>query len=190
MTARTPQRQQLMELLGPVIISHGYDLEDLSVTSAGRRSLIRVIVDGDDGIDLDAVAEVSRAVSDVLDSDSGGADFAGPYVLEVSSPGVDRPLTEPRHWRRAVGRLVATQVADQPLIGRIVRADDDHVTLLGDAGEISYRFADLGPGHIEVEFSHAGQGDHAADSADVDHTEEDADGDSPSARRVETREEA
>ena len=91
-----------------MIIAEGYDLEDLSVTAAGRRSLIRVTVDGDDGIDLDGVADgVARGLRRAGRRRAGrGAAFAGPYVLEVSSPGVDRPLTEPRHWRRALGRLV------------------------------------------------------------------------------------
>ena len=100
-------REHLLDVLAPVVAATGYDLEDVTVTSAGRRSLVRVIVDADGGVDLDAVAEVSRVVSEALDGDAdGGAAFAGPYVLEVSSPGVDRPLTEPRHWRRAIGRLV------------------------------------------------------------------------------------
>src|SRR4051812_39024854 len=95
------ERDRLLDVLSPVVREVGYDLEDVTVTAAGRRSLVRVIVDADGGIDLDAVAEVSRVVSDVLDEKGDG--FAGPYVLEVSSPGVDRPLTEPRHWRRAEG---------------------------------------------------------------------------------------
>src|SRR3954447_12688641 len=93
MTAQSPQRQQLQQLLDPVVSSAGYELVDLSVSSAGRRSLLRVTVDGEDGIDLDGVAVVSRAISTAMDSDDGA--FTGPYVLEVSSPGVDRPLTEP-----------------------------------------------------------------------------------------------
>src|SRR3954452_22994387 len=87
MTARSPQRQQLQDLLDPVVSAAGYELVDLSVSSAGRRSLVRVTVDGDEGIDLDGVAEVSRAISAAMDSEDGA--FAGPYVLEVSSPGVD-----------------------------------------------------------------------------------------------------
>src|SRR3954454_13188105 len=108
-----PAREQLLQLLGPVVAEAGYDLEDVTVTSAGRRSLVRVTVDADGGIDLDAVAVVSRIVSDALDADAENPKspraLAGAYVLEVSSPGVDRPLTEPRHWRRAVGRLVTAQ---------------------------------------------------------------------------------
>jgi ribosome maturation factor RimP len=154
MTARTPQRQQLMDLLGPVISSQGYDLEDVSVSAAGRRSLIRVIVDGEHGIDLDAVASVSRAVSDVLDQ-ADDAEFGSPFVLEVSSPGVDRPLSEPRHWRRAHGRLVSSTVSGQPVTGRVKAADDDAVTLEIDGVARNVAWSDLGPGHIQVEFARA-----------------------------------
>ena len=111
MTARSPQRHQLVTCSSRWSPPQGYDLEEVSVTAAGRRSLIRVTVDGDDGIDLDGIATVSRAVSEALDAaEQDGPAFAGPYVLEVSSPGVDRPLTEPRHWRRALGRLVTVPV--------------------------------------------------------------------------------
>ena len=160
MTARTPQRQQLIELIGPVITAARYDLDDLSVTAAGRRSLIRVSVDGDHGIDLDAVATISRTISDVLDDDNGaGAAFAGPYVLEVSSPGVDRPLTQPRHWRRAVGRLVTVGLEGQQLTGRIVSADESEV-VLDIAGERrGLPLAELGPGRVQVEFSRPGDGE-------------------------------
>jgi ribosome maturation factor RimP len=169
MTARTPQRQHLIDLLGAVITSQGYDLEDLSVTAAGRRSLIRITVDGDHGIDLDAVADVSRAISEVLDSD--GDSFAGPYVLEVSSPGVDRPLTEARHWRRSIGRLVTVQQGAKSLTGRVVAADDTSASL--DVGGVTHTFAiaDLGTGKIQVEFSRPGQPE--PDEARFDDSDED-----------------
>src|SRR3954449_10988806 len=104
-------REHLLDLLGPVVADAGYDLEDVTVSSAGRRSLVRVTVDADGGIDLDAVSLVSRLVSDALDADGNRPDsppaLAGAYVLEVSSPGVDRPLTEPRPFRRPLGHLAA-----------------------------------------------------------------------------------
>ena len=81
------------------------DLESVRVSVAGRRRLLRVVVDSDHGVSLDDAADVSRDVSAAL---LDATDVIGdvPYTLEVSSPGVDRPLTEPRHWRRAAGRLV------------------------------------------------------------------------------------
>src|SRR5215510_8620963 len=119
-------RHKLAELLAPVVESSGYDFEDVTVGQAGRRRLVKVIVDADGGVDLDGVAQVSRAVSDVLDD---RAAFDGPYVLEVSSPGVDRPLREPRHWRRAVGRLVKVPVAQATVEGRIAGVTESSVVL-------------------------------------------------------------
>jgi ribosome maturation factor RimP len=147
-----------MEVLAPVVAEAGYDLEDVTVTSAGRRSLVRVIVDADGGVDLDAVAEVSRVVSDALDSDTpGGSAFSGPYVLEVSSPGVDRPLTEPRHWRRAVGRLVSVTVGEQQLTGRVKATDDSGVTLEVDGSPRELGWPELGKGKVQIEFNRSGE---------------------------------
>jgi ribosome maturation factor RimP len=137
---------RLRELVEPVVVEAGYDLEDVSVTKAGRRSVVRIVIDTDGGVDLDAVAEVSRAVSTALDEADPLGESA--YVLEVTSPGVDRPLTEPRHWRRNVGRLVKTGDVE----GRIRDVSDDGVTLeiKGQREEIS--FGELGEGTIVLEF--------------------------------------
>ena len=104
-----PAVARLTGWIEPVVGAAGYDLEELVVTPAGRRSVVRVVVDRDSGVTLDDIAEVSRAVSAVLDENDGDLGRA-PYVLEVTSPGVDRPLTEPRHWRRNTGRLVTVPV--------------------------------------------------------------------------------
>ena len=152
-------REHLLDLLGPLVTDAGYDLEDVAVTSAGRRSLVRVTVDADGGIDLDSVAVVSRLVSDALDADAGDQRspraLAGPYVLEVSSPGIDRPLTEPRHWRRATGRLVKVDVAARPLTGRIVEVDDSGVTFDVEGAKRVIAWDDLGRGKVQVEFNRA-----------------------------------
>ncbi len=149
-------RQHLLGLLAPAIEATGHDLEDVSVTQAGRRSLVRVVVDADGGVDLDAIAEISRVVSDVLDDDAdGGAAFAGPYVLEVSSPGIDRPLTERRHWRRAVGRLVSTTIADRGLTGRVLDVDDRGVAFDVEGSRAEAPWSQLGRGRVQVEFSRA-----------------------------------
>ncbi len=175
MTARSPQRQQLQDLLDPVVSAAGYELVELSVTAAGRRSLIRATVDGPEGIDLDAVADLSRAISAALDSaeDGGNSQFAGPYVLEVSSPGVDRPLTEPKHWRLAVGRLVSVDIAGQPVTGRVVSADITGLVLRADstAATASWSWAEVGRGRVQVEFNRPGevhQGAAAEDDAGQD----------------------
>jgi ribosome maturation factor RimP len=146
-------RERLLALLRPVVTDAGYDLEDVTIAAAGRRSLVRVIVDADGGVDLDAVAEVSGAVSATLD-DAAGV-LSGSYVLEVSSPGVDRPLTEPRHWRRATGRLVTTTLDGAPVTGRITGVTDDGVTIDGRGEQRTVPWGALGRGRVQVEFGRA-----------------------------------
>ena len=150
-------------LLEPVVSKLGMDLEAVKISMAGRRRLVRVVVDADGGVSLDDVAEVSRRVCASLDA--GGAFGDAPYTVEISSPGVDRPLTLPRHWRRSVGRLVAVPVtagpggadiADGPrarIEGRVARADEHGVTIEVDGAERAFGYAQLGPGQVQVEFS-------------------------------------
>jgi ribosome maturation factor RimP len=94
-----PDSDRLMRALEPVVHAMDMDLESIRVTSAGRRRVLRVVVDADGGVSLDEIALASRELSARLDS--GPEMGEQPYTLEVSSPGIDRPLTQPRHWRRA-----------------------------------------------------------------------------------------
>lgn len=143
--------KRLAGLIEPVIAAAGMDLESVRMTVAGKRRLLRIVVDGDHGVSLDDAADVSREVSALLDK--GNALGEVPYTLEVSSPGVDRPLTEPRHWRRAVGRLVKVKVAgDGTVEGRILAADADGVTLDLAKGERRFELGELGSGAIQIEF--------------------------------------
>lgn len=161
--------ERLSELVRPEVAATGYDLEALTVTAAGRRSVVRVVVDKDGGVTLDDVADVSRVISDVLDRlDEAEPDaFGTTYVLEVSSPGVDRPLTEPRHWRRNVRRLVtATLRAGEQVTGRVVAADDDAVVLEVDGAERSLAHSELVRGNVQVEFSRKDEPEDEADEAD------------------------
>jgi ribosome maturation factor RimP len=96
--AGTADDKKLAGLIEPVVAAAGMDLESVRMTVAGKRRLLRVVVDSDHGVSLDDAADVSRDVSAALDA--GGVLGEVPYTLEVSSPGVDRPLTQPRHWRR------------------------------------------------------------------------------------------
>ncbi|MDB1089707.1 ribosome maturation factor RimP [Streptomyces sp. ACA25] len=119
----TTQIDRLRDLLEPLAGERGLDLEDITITPAGKRRVLQVVVDTEDGVHLDACAELSRAASEVLDE----ADVMGgtPYVLEVSSPGADRPLTEPRHYRRSVGRLIRVRLTDgEELTVRILAVDE------------------------------------------------------------------
>jgi ribosome maturation factor RimP len=148
--------RKLAGLIEPVITAAGMDLEAVRVTVAGKRRVLRVVVDSDHGVSLDDAADVSREISALLDASNALGDV--PYTLEVSSPGVDRPLTEPRHWRRARGRLVRVKVTGEGSVeGRLLAADADGVTLgtvlNGQAsGERRFPYADLGAGSVQVEF--------------------------------------
>ncbi len=157
---------RLSELVRPQVAAVGYDLEDLSVTAAGRRSVVRVVVDKDGGVTLDDVADVSRAISEVLDEldEAEPGAFGTTYVLEVSSPGVDRPLTEPRHWRRNLRRLVtATLLEGDPVTGRVLSVDDEAVVLDVDGSERRLPYAAVVRGKAQVEFSRTDAPDDGTD---------------------------
>jgi ribosome maturation factor RimP len=130
----------------------GFDVEDVAVRAAGKRSLVQVVVDRDGGITLDDVAEASRIVGAALDESDP---VQGAYVLEVTSPGVDRPLTLPRHWRRNVGRLVVAKMTDGTTVtGRVQDADDDGAeVLVQNDAQVRVAYTDVSKATVEVEFS-------------------------------------
>ena len=148
----TRLEQALQDQLEPVVADAGYDLEELRVIPAGKRRVVRLLVDADNGVELDAVAEVSRAVSEVLDEQDLMGDAA--YVLEVSSPGVDRPLSLPRHWRRTVGRLVRVRFAGdrEPVTGRLQEADERGAVLRADEESLEVSYDDVASAVVQVEF--------------------------------------
>ncbi|EHB44016.1 Ribosome maturation factor rimP [Mycolicibacterium rhodesiae JS60] len=122
-----PTQKQVIELLGGEFMRAGYEIEDVVIDAGPRPPRITVIADGDTPLDLDTVAELSRSASALLDSlDSGDA-----YVLEVTSPGVERPLTSEKHFRRAHARLVDAELADGTLVtGRVGSVSDGAVDLV------------------------------------------------------------
>ncbi|MGC9666396.1 ribosome maturation factor RimP [Planosporangium sp. 12N6] len=149
------RRSRLQVVVEPIVTAAGYDLEGLSLTRVGRRHQVRITVDSDHGVNLDTVAELSRNVSAALDEaeESGDDLVVGEYELEISSPGVDRPLTLPRHWRRNVGRLVKVTAADRSVVGRITAADDAGVDLEVEGQPHRLEYAQLGPGRVQIEFN-------------------------------------
>jgi ribosome maturation factor RimP len=153
--AKAAPKENLIGLLAPVVAGAGAELEDVSVSRAGSRSVVRVVIDRDGGIDLDAVADISHAVSAALDADPDA--MPGTFVLEVTTPGVDRPLTQPRHWRRAQGRLVSvTRRGGPPLTGRVSSADDESALLVGadvPGGQIAVAYSDVSRAVVQVEFN-------------------------------------
>jgi ribosome maturation factor RimP len=150
-----PTEDRVSRLIAALLDERGYDLEGVRVTSAGKRSTVQVMVDRDEGVDLDAIAELSTAVSTALDA----ADDFGehPYTLEVTTPGVDRPLTAPRHWRRARGRRVRLLLGGEPLVGRVGAVHDDTVELViaGKTGPTvqTISLAEVTKAIVQVEFA-------------------------------------
>jgi ribosome maturation factor RimP len=147
-------RTRVCELIEPVVTAVGYELEDVKISRAGRRHLVRITIDGESGVHLDAVAVVSRAVSNALDEadERGGEVIMGEYELEVSSPGVDRPLTLARHWRRNVRRLVKVKLGERMVAARVVEALDAAVVLDVDGVRHEVPYHALGPARVQVEF--------------------------------------
>ncbi|GAA4741121.1 ribosome maturation factor RimP [Gordonia alkaliphila] len=155
--------EKLERLVGPILSEAGYDLEELTAGPTGEVRAVRVIVDRDGGIGLDELAQVSRQLSEALDETDLFGEQA--YDLEVSTPGIGRPLSLPRHWRRARGRKVAVRLlvdgAKSTVQGRVAEIDDDTVALLhNDKGRMrtqSIPFADIESAKIEVDFTRPGE---------------------------------
>jgi ribosome maturation factor RimP len=166
----TAAKARVRAVIEPVVEAAGYDLEEVGLSRAGRRHVVRVLVDADGGINLDDVAVISREISAALDAaEAGGGEvLPGEYQLEVGSPGVDRPLTLPRHWRRNVTRLVAVN----GLTGRVVEAGDDGIVLDVDGTPRTLSFGELGPGKVQIEFKRMAEADFGdAEDADAEDAE-------------------
>lgn len=147
----------LDRLLAPVVAALGLEIDRLEVMPAGRRSVVRVFLDGDgpDGLgpSLDDIADATRAISRALDDSDVTGD--APYTLEVSSRGVDSPLTAVRHYRRNRGRLVKLTGAELDVVGRIVDVDDDAVTVEVDDQPRRVPLADVSRALVQIEFNRA-----------------------------------
>ncbi|WP_327069146.1 ribosome maturation factor RimP [Kitasatospora sp. NBC_01250] len=181
----TTPTDRLRALLAPLAERAGLDLEEVKVTQAGSRRQVQIDVDADGGVDLDAIAEFSREVGQALDeSDLMGS---AAYLLEVGSPGVDRPLTEPRHWRRNTGRLVKVQLVEGgEIVARILSGDEDGALVevqpvkgRGRAKERRLEFTEVAKARIQVEFNRKEDEQLLADDAELEETDdaESAEGD-------------
>lgn len=165
------KEQAIRALVTPVAEQCGLEVERIEVMRAGKRSLLRISLDGDGpegrGPSLDEIAEATRAISAALDASPATGD--APYTLEVSSRGVSSPLTEPKHFRRNVSRLVALTLADAPAVtGRIQAADDDGIDIDVDGVPRRVAFTDITKAVVQVELT---KGSAADDEADDDNEE-------------------
>lgn len=162
---------RLRGVLEPLVEAAGYELEQLDVKPAGRRQTVRLVVDSDHGVDLDDIAELSRAVSAELDRDEQLIGDA--YTLEVTSPGVDRPLTGRRHWRRAHLRQVAVRLHDgEAFTGRVGEAGAEAATVLVGGRLRELRYADVAHAGVQIEFNPAPAAEVRALTGDQARSEE------------------
>ena len=146
----------LETLVESTVTSLGLDLEALDLTPAGNKRVLRIAVDRDGGVGIDHITDATRALSEVLDA----SDVMGeqPYTLEVTSRGVDRPLTLPRHWRRNEGRLVRLRLAGDDVVdeasvdGRIGASDDTGVEIVGRT-TTRYAYTDITSALVQVELN-------------------------------------
>lgn len=149
------QETKITALVEPVLAEQGLELDELKITPMGRRKVLRITVDGDGqdgrGPLLDDISRASRELSIALD----GSEAVGeqPYTLEVTSRGVSTPLTQPKHYRRNTGRLVALNLAEEQVTGRIIAVDDTAVTLEVDGQEKNYSLNQITKAVVQVEMS-------------------------------------
>jgi ribosome maturation factor RimP len=135
----------------PIATRLNLDVEDIEVRRIGTRQIVRIILDKDGGISMDEIAAATRQISDELDLLE---ELSAAFTLEVTSPGIDRPLTEERHWRRNIGRLVKVQIPDSGAIeGRILEVTELDVLLQVKQYKRSLPLADIERAVVQVEFN-------------------------------------
>ncbi|MET7890739.1 ribosome maturation factor RimP [Streptomyces mirabilis] len=166
----TTQSERLRVLLEPLVSSQGLDLEEVEVDSVGRKRVLRVVVDSDEGADLDAIADVSRALSAKLDETDAMGE--GQYTLEVGTPGAERELKEHRHYVRATDRLVKFQLGDGgELVARILDVDEEgvDVEVPGVKGRKPTAkrlvFQDIAKARVQIEFNRKNKNEENAEEA-------------------------
>ncbi len=146
------RKEEISAVITPALTSLGFYLEDLNITSAGKRSLLTVIVDADRHLSLDEVTVATKAISEIVENIP--ALGSTPFTLEVTSPGIDRPLTKPRHWRKNINRLVKIVLLDgSQITGRIKQAGESAATI--DESVINY--LDIKRANLETEFKQVGK---------------------------------
>jgi ribosome maturation factor RimP len=173
MTGNDTTKQRIAETLEAPLASLGLDVEAVELSPAGNRRILRIAVDKDGGITLDDVADATRRIGEILDD----SDVMGqqPYTLEVTSRGVDRPLTLPRHWRRNVGRLVkVTPNEGAAFTGRLTAANQADATFEVKGHTRVVALSAIEKGLVQIEFNRAAEaelGTHDDEGDDADASE-------------------
>ena len=148
--------QSINDLISPAVTEAGFFLEEVQIASPGSHRIVTCVVDGQTPLNLDQVTVASRLISELLDA----AEFMGetPFTLEVTSPGVDRPLTQPRHWTKNLTRLIKVTLSDGTITtGRLTEFNEVNATLVenikGRLKEHTVIFADVKRAVVEIEFN-------------------------------------
>jgi len=135
----------------PAIEATGNFLEEITITPAGKRRMLTVVVDGESHLNLDQVTVITKEISEIVENLPTLGEL--PFTLEVTSPGIDRPLTLPRHWRKNVGRLVKVTLNDGTVVeGRITSATEASSTIDTKKGEQAIGYGDVKKAVLEIEF--------------------------------------
>jgi ribosome maturation factor RimP len=141
------KKEDISAAITPALEALGFYLEDVTITSAGRRSMLTVIVDGDTHLSLDQVTSATKAIGEIVESIQSLGET--PFTLEVTSPGLDRPLTKVRHWQKNINRLVKVVLQDGSEVkGRINEVNESSSVV----GEIKVNYSDIKRATLEVEF--------------------------------------
>jgi ribosome maturation factor RimP len=140
-------KEQVLAVITPAIESLGFYVEDITITSAGKRSMLTVIVDGDTHLSLDQVTVATKAISEIVENLPTLGN--NPFTLEVTSPGLDRPLTKPRHWRKNQDRLIKIVLNDGKEVKGRIKDSNEASAKIDDQ---TINFADIKRATLEVEF--------------------------------------
>jgi len=141
------KKEDISAAITPALEALGFYLEDVTITSAGRRSMLTVIVDGDTHLSLDQVTSAAKAIGEIVESIQSLGET--PFTLEVTSPGLDRPLTKVRHWQKNINRLVKVVLQDGSEVkGRINEVNEASSVV----GEIKVNYSDIKRATLVVEF--------------------------------------
>jgi len=141
------KKEDISAAITPALEALGFYLEDVTITSAGRRSMLTVIVDGVTHLSLDQVTSATKAIGEIVESIQSLGET--PFTLEVTSPGLDRPLTKVRHWQKNINRLVKVVLLDGSEVkGRINEVNEANSVV----GEIKVNYSDIKRATLEVEF--------------------------------------
>ena len=146
------KKEEISAVITPALSTLGFYLEDITITTAGKRSMLTVIVDSDTHLSLDQVTAATKAIGELVENIQSLGD--SPFTLEVTSPGIDRPLTKPRHWRKNLDRLVKIVLQDgKEVKGRIKDASELSATV----DQQVILFTDIKRATLEIEFKQVGK---------------------------------